>query len=82
MISWELSKLTLTDMSHYLWDANRYQPSHSWLETLTDYTEDTELALALQALLGIMAIVICTGTFLLKWKKLYWLRMYQRYQLG
>lgn len=49
MISWELSKLTLTDMSHYLWDANRYQPSHSWLETLTDYTGDTELALALQA---------------------------------
>ncbi|WP_444811656.1 beta-N-acetylglucosaminidase domain-containing protein, partial [Streptococcus canis] len=49
MISWELSKLTLTDMSHYLWDANRYQSSHSWLETLTDYAGDAELALALQA---------------------------------
>ncbi|MGT2934366.1 protein O-GlcNAcase [Streptococcus castoreus] len=48
MISWELSKLTLTDMSHYLWDAYRYQPSYSWSETLKEYTGSTELAIALK----------------------------------
>ncbi|HEL0009910.1 TPA: beta-N-acetylglucosaminidase domain-containing protein [Streptococcus equi subsp. zooepidemicus] len=47
MISWELSKPTLIDMSHYLWDAKRYQPSYSWLEALRDYTGDKAMALAL-----------------------------------
>ncbi|CQR25667.1 beta-N-acetylglucosaminidase [Streptococcus varani] len=44
MISWELSKLTLTDMSRYLWDAKRYQPSMSWKETLKDYAGSEEMA--------------------------------------
>lgn len=47
MISWELSKPTLIDMSRYLWDAKRYQPSYSWLEALRDYTGDKAMALAL-----------------------------------
>ncbi|MCD3438326.1 beta-N-acetylglucosaminidase domain-containing protein [Streptococcus equi subsp. zooepidemicus] len=47
MISWELSKPTLIDMSRYLWDAKRYQPSYSWLEALRDYTGDEAMALAL-----------------------------------
>lgn len=30
MIYWELSKLTVLDMSHYLWDCARYQVDKSW----------------------------------------------------
>ncbi|EHI70374.1 beta-N-acetylglucosaminidase [Streptococcus ictaluri 707-05] len=48
MISWELSKLTLTDMSYYLWDASRYQPSLSWPQALLDYSGDAQMAAFLE----------------------------------
>lgn len=44
MIYWELSKLTVLDMSHYLWDCARYQVDKSWEQTLLEYTKDTDLA--------------------------------------
>ncbi|KHD45992.1 hyaluronidase [Streptococcus uberis] len=48
MINWEMSKLTLMDMSHYLWDANRFEPATSFKETLLTYADSPAEANALE----------------------------------
>jgi len=48
MIQWELSKLTIADMSRYLWDCTAYRPESSWQHVLSEYTQSTEQADALR----------------------------------
>lgn len=48
MINWELSKVTLMDMSHYLWDASRYDPTSSFKDTLRTYMDTAIEADALE----------------------------------
>ncbi|RFE02655.1 protein O-GlcNAcase [Streptococcus parauberis] len=48
MINWELSKIILLDMSHYLWDASHYEPASSFKETLRTYMDSEVEANALE----------------------------------
>ncbi|MGX7060186.1 protein O-GlcNAcase [Vagococcus humatus] len=48
MAQWEISKLTVDNMSRYLWDTQAYKVVHAWQETLEHYTGSTELAEALK----------------------------------
>ncbi|MGT2933132.1 protein O-GlcNAcase [Streptococcus catagoni] len=48
MINWELSKLSLMDMSHYLWNAFAYQPARSFTAVLEEYAASPSIAKALE----------------------------------